>query len=155
MNNLLKQSKRDYFRSNLDSAKTDPKKTWKLINQLTSRSDKCCNINKVEVNGVEISDTCEIAEAFNTHFTEIGENLANKISITDTGPISYIKPTNSTFAFKTTDVTQVKRDRNVLKHCANVRVVMKYIVPRVNGMPQKQSQTNRTALAPFGIIFCR
>ena len=31
-------------------------------------------------------------------------------------------------------------------------------VPRVkpvNGMPQKQSQTNRIALAPFGIIFHR
>ena len=109
VNNLLKQSKRDYFRSNLDSAKNDPKKTWKLINQHTSRSDnKCSNINKVEVNGVEISDTCKIAEAFNTHFTEIGENRANKIPITDTDPISYIKPTNSTFAFKTIDVIQVK-----------------------------------------------
>ena len=103
VNNLLNQSKRDYFRSNLDSAKNDPKKTWKLINQLTSRSDnKSSNINKVEVNGVEISDTCEIAEAFNTHFTEIGENLANKIPITDTDQ------TNSTFAFKAIDVTQVK-----------------------------------------------
>ena len=66
------------------------------------------NINKVEVNGVEISDKCEIAEAFNTHFTEIGENLVNKIPIADTDPISYIKPTNSVFAFKTIDVTQVK-----------------------------------------------
>ena len=28
-------------------------------------------------------------------------------------------------------------------------------VPRVNSMPQKQSQTNRIALAPFGIIFHR
>ena len=60
-------------------------------NQLTSRSnDKCSNINKVEANGVEISDTCEIGEAFNTHFTEIGENLAKKISITDIDPILHI-----------------------------------------------------------------
>ena len=32
---------------------------------------------------------------------------------------------------------------------------MKYLVARVNGMPQKQSQTNRIALAPFGIKFHR
>lgn len=85
VNNLLKQSKRDSgFRSNLDLAKNDSKKTWKLINQFTSRNDnKCTNINKVELNAVEISDTCEIAKAFNTHFSEIGENLANKIPITD------------------------------------------------------------------------
>ena len=79
MNSRLKQSKRNYFRSNLDSAKNDPKKTWKLINQLTSGSnDKCSNINKVELNDVEISNTCEIGEAFNTHFTEIGDNLTKK-----------------------------------------------------------------------------
>ena len=57
----------------------------KLI-QLTSPSDNKCT--KVEFNGVEISDTCEIAEAFNTNFIEIGKDLANKISITDTDPIS-------------------------------------------------------------------
>ena len=56
----------------------------------------------------EINDTCEIAEAFNTHFTEIGETLANKIPKTDNDPISYLKPTNSTFSFKTIDVNQVK-----------------------------------------------
>ena len=98
VNNILKQSKRDYFRSHLDSAKNDPKKTWKLINQLTSRNvSNGTNINKIEFNSEEINDTCEIAEAFNTHFTEIGETLANKIPKTDTDSISYLKPTNSTF----------------------------------------------------------
>ena len=105
----MKQSKRDYFRSHLDSAKNDPKKTWKLINQLTSRNvSNSTNINKIEFNSEEINDTCEIAEAFNTHFTEIGETLANKIPKTDTDPISYLKPTNTTFSFKTIDVNQVK-----------------------------------------------
>ena len=32
VNNLLKQYKRYHFRSNLDSAKNDPKKTFQLIN---------------------------------------------------------------------------------------------------------------------------
>ena len=109
VNNILKQSKRDYFRSHLDSAKNDPKKTWKLINQLTSRNvSNGTNINKIEFNSEEMNDTCEIAEAFNTHFTEIGETLANKIPKTDTDPISYLKPTNTTFSFKTIDVNQVK-----------------------------------------------
>ena len=33
--------------------------------------------------------------AFNTHFTEIGKTLANKIPKTDTDPISCLKPTNN------------------------------------------------------------
>ena len=80
LNNILKQSKRAYFRTNLDSAKNNPKKTWNLLNQLSSRNlNKCSNVNAVEFNGVEITDRHEVAEAFNTHFTEIGENLANNI----------------------------------------------------------------------------
>ena len=38
VNNNLKQSKRDYFSTNLDLAKNDQKKTWNLINQLSSRN---------------------------------------------------------------------------------------------------------------------
>ena len=73
-------------------------------NQLTSRNvSNGTNINKIEFNSEEINDTCEIAEEFNTHFTEIGETLGNK-----TLAISYLKPTNSTFSFKTIDVNQVK-----------------------------------------------
>ena len=109
LNNILKQSKRAYFRTNLDSAKNNPKKTWNLINQLSSRNlNKCSNVNTVEFNGVEITDRHEVAEAFNTHFTEIGENLANNIPKTDVNPTSYIKPTNSVFSFKMTDVNYVK-----------------------------------------------
>ena len=103
LNNILKQSKRAYFRTNHDSAKNNPKKTWNLINQLSSRNlNKCSNVNTVEFNGAEITDRHEVAEAFNTHFTEIGENLANNIPKTDVNPTSYIKPTNSVFSFKMT-----------------------------------------------------
>ena len=45
---------------------------------------------------------------FNTHFTEIGETLANKIPKTDTDAIPFLKPTNSIFSFKTIAVNQVK-----------------------------------------------
>ena len=57
---------------------------------------------------MEITDRHEVAEAFNTHFTETGENLANNIPKTNVNPISYIKPTNSVFFFKMTDVNYVK-----------------------------------------------
>ena len=47
-NNLIKQSKRSYFISNIDTVGNDPKKTWKLINELTSRKHKRLgNISKL------------------------------------------------------------------------------------------------------------
>ena len=91
----MRKSKRDYFR--------------KLINQFTSRNvSNGTSINKIEFNSEEIKDTCETAEAFNTHFTEIGETLANKIPKTDTDATSYLKPTNSTFSFKTIVLIKLK-----------------------------------------------
>ena len=79
VNNSLKQSKRDYFRTNLDSTKNDPNKTWNLIRQLSSRNvNKSSTVNRVDFKCAEVTDMHEIAEGFNTHFTEIGSNLAKK-----------------------------------------------------------------------------
>jgi hypothetical protein len=64
-------------------AKNDPKKTWNLINQLSSRNvSKRSTVNRVDFNDAEVTDTHEIAEAFNTHFTEAKSN-----PITDVNPI--------------------------------------------------------------------
>ena len=37
-NNLIKKAKREYFVNNFEANKSNPKKTWNLINQLSSRS---------------------------------------------------------------------------------------------------------------------
>ncbi len=36
-NNLIRQAKRHYFTLNIDAARNDPKKTWKLISELSFR----------------------------------------------------------------------------------------------------------------------
>ena len=128
LNNILKHSKRAYFRTNLDSAKNDAKKTWNLINQLSSRNlNKCSNVNTVEFKSVEITDRHEVTEAFNTQ-AEIGENLANNIPKTDVNPISYIKPTNSArvFSFKMTDANYIK-DLIYLEKLAQKNLVVRII----------------------------
>ena len=49
------------------------------------------------------------AEAFNCHFTRIGENLASKIVGTQNDPISYLKPVNKVFAFSEIEILDVNR----------------------------------------------
>ena len=39
-NNSVKKAKRKYFSENLDANKSDPRKTWRLINELQSRQSK-------------------------------------------------------------------------------------------------------------------
>ena len=39
-NNSVKKAKRKYFSENLDANKSDPRKTWRLINELQSRQSR-------------------------------------------------------------------------------------------------------------------
>ena len=58
------------------------------------------NVNKVNLDGNEITNAAEISDAFNSYFTSIGEKLANKIPSSNVNPISYIQSIHSLFSFE-------------------------------------------------------
>ena len=62
-NNEIKKVKRKYFTENLKSSKSNPPKTWKLINDLNSRhTSKVKNIPEIKVREQTITEPSEIAE---------------------------------------------------------------------------------------------
>ena len=107
-NNLIKQSKRSYFISNIDTVGNDPKKTWKLINELMSLKHKrLSNICKIKLDNKKvITEASQISDTFNHHFANIGENLANNIGKSSVNPTQCLKSTNSAFSFNEIDVTK-------------------------------------------------
>ena len=100
VNNSVKAAKREYFSRNIENSKADLRKTWKLINELSSRQQKTTDIQEVKKGGQSITSASEIAEVFNTHFTNIGERLASEIPKVDKEPESFINPTDKTFSFR-------------------------------------------------------
>ena len=75
-NNAIKSAKRLYFLHNLELNKKNSSKTWKQINQLSSR--KSCinrNITEIKTDNGTINSAPEIAEVVNDFFTSIGPNL--------------------------------------------------------------------------------
>ena len=107
VNNSIKQEKRKYFATNLAANKNDPRKTWKLINDLQSRQNKSTNIPEIKAGDQTFSSPGDIAEAFNRHFTNIGEDLARKIPETDIDPLSYLNHTNKSFSFQQIEAHKV------------------------------------------------
>ena len=108
VNKLIKKTKRDYFLARINSAKSDPKKTWKLINELSSRKvHEATNVKNIKQDDTEITNSYEIANAFNTYFTMIGESLANELPHSDIDPISYLNPVNSSFSLEQLNVETV------------------------------------------------
>ena len=57
----------------------DIRKTWNIINELTSRKQKNAHINEIQLDGCIISDSPRISQEFNNHFASIGPTLAAEI----------------------------------------------------------------------------
>ena len=84
----------------INTAERDPKNTWRLINELTSRKTSVnSNVKAIKQEGITLTNSADVANTFNNYFTTIGDNLAKKIPCSDVNPISYISPVNSAFSF--------------------------------------------------------
>ena len=74
ISNAIKRAKRDYYTENLELHKGNPRKTWSLINDLSSRKCKSRNISELTVQDQSIDSPHEMAEIFNNYFTNIGSS---------------------------------------------------------------------------------
>ena len=101
-NNAIKQAKKRYFSDNLKVSKGNPRKTWNLINELTSRNtSKSTNILEIQVDNRTISSPGDMAETFNDHFTNIGQLLAQEVPAAEVNPEFYLSHTDKAFHLKT------------------------------------------------------
>ena len=108
VNNEIKKAKISYFTTNLDLHKGNMKKTWKLINEVSSkRLSKTKKISETRMGEEVITSPTEISEAFNNYFSTVGSNLASDIALTEYGPEYYLEPTHSIFSLKTPTVDTV------------------------------------------------
>ena len=107
-NNAIKKQKREYFTTNLDTNKNNPCKTWKLTNKLNSQQHKSANIAEMKIGNQSVSSSEDIAEILNSHFTSVGQALANEIPSTDVKPEIYLQQTPKTFTFQAVTVDNVR-----------------------------------------------
>ena len=95
---LIKKCKIEYFNAKLKDCKNS-KECWQTINKLLNKHSKSTTVNKVEVNGIDITGDANIAQEFNDYFCSIGPTLASNIPITNTDPLSYVTPVSTSFEF--------------------------------------------------------
>ena len=74
------------------------KKTWKLINEINSRNcTKIKRISEIKIGEQVVTSPVEMAETFNSHFSNVGVDLAAKIPTSEYNPEVYLTPTDKTF----------------------------------------------------------
>ena len=85
----------------MDANKGNLRKTWNVVNELTSRnSSKSTNILEIKVDNKIASNPLDIAETINDHFTNVAQVLAQDIPVVDVNPESYLKPTDHSFSLQ-------------------------------------------------------
>ena len=107
VNNSIKKAKRNYFSEKLDASKWNPRKTWRLINELQSRQCKSTKVSQIKLGQQVFTSSEDISQAFNNHFTSIGQTLAREIPTVDIDPLYYVKTSDRVFSFERINVQEV------------------------------------------------
>ena len=76
----------DKFNNNLHDAKS----TWKVINKILKPNSKKQNDFQIEENGTNLSDSTEIANAFNDYFSAVAPSLVAQIPDIGIDPHSFV-----------------------------------------------------------------
>ena len=85
-----------------------PRKTWQVINELTSRKTGRSSVIELSLNGVSITNSTALSNAFNDHFSTIGSTLASEIPYNNGSSLQeYISGLSERFQLVSTDSNQV------------------------------------------------
>ena len=84
-------AKRDYYTNCVDRNRNNTKQMWKHINQLVNKNSRSTNISVLQIDEQVITESETIADLFNEYFTDIGPNLSNQITETNTDFKRYMK----------------------------------------------------------------
>ena len=102
VNSDIRILKESYYKQSFTENKNDSRRTWQTINELTSRKSNTPSIKELIINGVSVSKSTDLANAFNEHFSTVGPKLANQIPSAANGNIEVNESSstgNSFFSF--------------------------------------------------------
>ena len=95
---VIRNSKRMYYAKQFEKEKGNVKNTWKIINSVL-KNKTLSKLSSIDVNGAVVNNSHFIADHFNTYFTNIGNNLSNKIPLSDRNFNDYLLNSNSSSIF--------------------------------------------------------
>ena len=113
LNRLLKQAEKNHYHELFEKHKDNIKKSWSLIKDIVNKKKHTINCSKFNINGNKTTNKKQIADGFNTFFTEVGPMLAKNIKDSNVDPSSYINDVIRESIFLT-PVTNVEVEKIIL-----------------------------------------
>ena len=117
---MQKKSAELFYNNKFTETNGDPRKTWQNIHGLTSRKAVNLLIREINLIGTSISESFNLSNTFNDHFSSIGPKLANDIPLPNNNDHchrKYVKGVNNRFEFCPSGGVQVLKLLNKLNEC--------------------------------------
>ena len=121
LNRLIKNTKATYFTNFLNDCENNPKKMWKTINKLTNKKSKTTLISEIQHNDQNLTKRDEIANVLNSHFNEVGTNLAKDMPQSSRMPESYLTFSNTEFNIQNVSITKLYKVLSTIKTSKSAR----------------------------------
>ena len=105
-----------YYSKELENAEGNLNATWNVINKVINKDKPHNNIENLKIDNKEITQPAEIAQAFNNFFTNIGPDLASKISSDNKHFTDYLsEPNENTMCLIPTNQHEILKIVKALK----------------------------------------
>jgi len=85
INGEVKSTKASYYASAFVQSNSDSHKTSQLINELTFHQKNNASVKEWKLNENSVTNSHEVSNAFNDHFSTIGTKLANEVPLVTNG----------------------------------------------------------------------
>ena len=103
---MIRKAEINYYRKIFDQKENNIKNLWKHLGSFlnSSRKNTKVRIDKLLVNGKELTNTKDIADSLNNYFINIGTQLATKVKASDKTFHHYLKePIENTIFLRPTN----------------------------------------------------
>ena len=107
VNQEIKSAKKAYYNNAFNNCAGDQRKTWKTINELTSRKSNKTVIYEIQYQGQKTNSQAEVSELLNTFFVEIGPSLSRNVANVDTTYEEFLCATTKEFIFEKTTTAHI------------------------------------------------
>ena len=91
LNNLLLNAEKEHYEKLMDQYKYNLKKSWSLLKEVINRKKSSSSCSRFLINNVVTNDKKNIANGFNSFFTNVGPSLASKIPSDSRCPSIFLK----------------------------------------------------------------
>ena len=112
----MKLAKKSYYTKLFDRYKNDPRKTWSLIKEMTTISNKNETVTEFVVEGKKINDVNKISKSFNEYFLQIPTKMSATLGQATNHFSAYLgEKVKTDFRFQPIDENTVQKAINSLK----------------------------------------